>query len=212
MGLFGSSGTAARGPLPPAPHPIGVSAAYTSHGQEVPLRVRERKISFSGDDFTVKDALTGNSVFKVEGKSFSLSGRKTVHDASGKALFTIRKKHFALKPTYYGEDSQSEQTVFTVASSVFTIGTKLKVVFKNTAGRGEEMKLELRGDLFDRKAEITMESGQPVARVSRDFVNAGQLFFDKQTYVLTVAPGVDTALLLAICVCLDEVANDSDGK
>lgn len=147
MGLFGSSGTAARGPLPPAPHPIGVSAAYTSHGQEVALRVRERRISFSGDDFTVKDALTGNSVFKVEGKSFSLSGRKTVHDASGKALFTIRKKHFALKPTYYGEDSQSEQTVFTVASDVFTIGTKLKVVFKNTAGRGEEMKLELRGDL-----------------------------------------------------------------
>ena len=36
------------------------------------------------------------------------------------------------------------------------------------------------------------------------------LFFtvDKQTYVLTIAPGVDASLLLAICVCLDEAAND----
>ena len=31
---------------------------------------------------------------------------------------------------------------------------------------------------------------------------------DQQTYVLTVAPGVDAALLLAICICLDEKANE----
>lgn len=29
---------------------------------------------------------------------------------------------------------------------------------------------------FDRKAEITLESGQPIARISREFANAGQLF------------------------------------
>lgn len=34
------------------------------------------------------------------------------------------------------------------------------------------------------------------------------LTVDKQTYVLTIAPGVDASLLLAICVCLDEAAND----
>jgi hypothetical protein len=28
------------------------------------------------------------------------------------------------------------------------------------------------------------------------------LVVDKQTYVITVAPGVDAALLLAICICL----------
>jgi uncharacterized protein YxjI len=62
---------------------------------------------------------------------------------------------------------------------------------------------------FDRSAEITTAEGVPVARIARSFVNAGQVFFDKQTYVITVAPGVDAALLLAICICLDEKANES---
>ena len=55
-----------------------------------------------------------------------------------------------------------------------------------TTRRAEELKL--RGNWLDRKAEITL-GGVPVRRISRQFMNAGQLLFDKQTYILTVAPG-----------------------
>jgi hypothetical protein len=54
---------------------------------------------------------------------------------------------------------------------------------------GVEEKLMLKGDFFDRKAEITTESGQPVGRIGRKFLNSGQLLFDQQTYILTIAPG-----------------------
>ncbi|EEB94352.1 hypothetical protein MPER_06846, partial [Moniliophthora perniciosa FA553] len=35
------------------------------------------------------------------------------------------------------------------------------------------------------------------------------ILFDQQTYYLIVAPGVDAALLAAICVCLDEKENEN---
>lgn len=41
------------------------------------------------------------------------------------------------------------------------------------------------------------------------FFNASRFSFDKQTYYLTVAPGVDAAMMAAICVCLDEKENES---
>lgn len=46
----------------------------------------------------------------------------------------------------------------------------------------------LKGDFFDRKAEIRWGE-QVVATIDRNFMNAGQLIFDQQSYVLSVAPG-----------------------
>lgn len=208
MGLF-SKPTAAA-PLAPVPAPIGVIPHFTQHGQQIALKVRERKISISGDDFAVKDAISGQTMFRVEGKVFSLSDKKIVKDANGSPLFTLRKKHLAIKSTYQGLDSKDDKVIFTVQSALFALGTKMTATFNNAAGSGEEVTLHLKGDLFDRKAEITTANGVPVARVARSFLNAGEVFFDQQTYVITIAPGVDAALLLAICICLDEKANEKN--
>lgn len=111
------------------------------------MRVRERKIAFSGDDFAVKDALTGAVLFNIEGKVMSFSGRKDVRDAEGKDLFTVRKKHFNWRPTYVGTAPQSDQELFKVVSRLTFLGTKLHISFKNVAGNGEEIGLTLRGDV-----------------------------------------------------------------
>lgn len=47
--------------------------------------------------------------------------------------------------------------------------------------------------------------------ISRDYLNTGQIFLGKQTYMVTVAPGVDAALITAVCVCLDECYNENSG-
>lgn len=145
MGLF-SKPTAAA-PLAPVPAPIGVIPHYTQHGQQIALKVRERKVSISGDDFAVKDAVTGQTMFRVEGKVFSLSDKKIVKDANGTPLFTIRKKHLAIKTTYQGLDSKSNNVIFTVQSALFALGTKLTATFNNAAGSGQEVTLHLKGDL-----------------------------------------------------------------
>ncbi|KAJ9097776.1 hypothetical protein QFC20_006122 [Naganishia adeliensis] len=211
MGFLNSlvGNIAAPPPLQGVGHPIGVIPYFTQHNQQIALRVRERKISFSGDDFTVKDAVSGQVMFKVDGSAMAIRDNKTILDARGQPLFKLKKQLLSIHSTYIGYSPTTKEPIFTVKSS-FSFGTKLTATFRNVAGDGREMELILRGNILDRSAEITTSQGVPVARISRSFANAGEVFFDKQTYIVTVAPGVDAALLLAICICLDEKANEGN--
>jgi uncharacterized protein YxjI len=68
------------------------------------------------------------------------------------------------------------------------------------------------GNWADTTADIVDESsGLVVARIDRRLLNSGQLLFGQQTYAVTVAPGVDKALMAALCICLDEKNNEGDG-
>jgi alkaline phosphatase D len=70
----------------------------------------------------------------------------------------------------------------------------------------------MKGNFFDTCADITdSKSGQIVARIDRKLFNARDLFGGQQTYVVSVAQGVDLALMVAMCICLDERRNESSG-
>lgn len=64
-------------PLAPAPTPIGILPYFTQHTEQIALQVREHKMSFSGDDFTVKDAVSGQVMFQIDGSAFSFRGEKS---------------------------------------------------------------------------------------------------------------------------------------
>jgi uncharacterized protein YxjI len=67
----------------------------------------------------------------------------------------------------------------------------------------------MKGDFFDRSADITdSTTKQPVATISRQFLNARELVGGQQTYHVTVAPNVDMAIIVAMCICLDEKRNE----
>ena len=59
------------------------------------------------------------------------------------------------------------------------LASKSTVHFKN-ASDGHEIELDVRGDWFDRSANITF-GGQPVAHISRSFFNVREIFADKET-------------------------------
>jgi len=68
----------------------------------------------------------------------------------------------------------------------------------------------MKGDFFDTSADIKDEStGRSVARIDRSFFNARELLGGQQTYVVTIAPGVDMALIIAMCIALDEMRNEA---
>lgn len=90
---------------------------------------------------------------------------------------------------------------------VLVLSSRSTVHFLN-ASDGQEAELEVKGDWFDRSADITF-GGRPVAHISRSFFNVRQIFGEKQTYFVTVAPGVDLALIAAVCICLDEKENET---
>lgn len=83
---------------------------------------------------------------------------------------------------------------------------------KFRSARGKDESLMMKGDFFDRKAVITDEAtGTPVATIDRKFFNAKELLFGKQTYAVMVAPGVDMAVIIAMCIAMDEKENEGKG-
>lgn len=82
--------------------------------------------------------------------------------------------------------------------------TKACCTFVSLNGRQE--KLSMKGNFFHTKAKITDHAiGQVVATIDRKFFNAREIFADKQTYVVTVAPNMDMSVIAAMCICLDEM-------
>lgn len=59
------------------------------------------------------------------------------------------------------------------------LSSKSTVEFTNAAD-GRHVELEVKGDWWDRSANITC-GGQPVAHISRSYFNVSEIFGDKQT-------------------------------
>lgn len=196
--------------LSPPPYTMGILPDFTRHDTPFTLRIRELKMALGSDDFVIKNAVSRNKCFSVNGKLLSMSGKKTLHDYKGKALFEFCRTGFGLKKSYEGyQCGNSSKTLFTV-EKVGYMNPKLNIVFKNVAGDGRLEKWTLRGRWLGGSSQITTDSGFVVASISRDYANAGQILFNVQTYDVTVAPGVDVALISALCVCFDEAYHESN--
>jgi uncharacterized protein YxjI len=88
-----------------------------------------------------------------------------------------------------------------------TVGTSKMIATFTNASNNKPVELLVKGDWFDRSATITL-GNTVVATIGRSYFNVREIFGGKQTYYVTVAPGVDLAMMAAICVCLDEKENE----
>lgn len=88
------------------------------------------------------------------------------------------------------------------------LGSKATATFTSQNGKVES--LQMKGNWFDTSADITDQSqgGIVVARIDRKLLSGKDIFFGQQTYAVQVAPGVDMALIAAMCICLDEKNNE----
>ncbi|RYN42654.1 hypothetical protein AA0113_g11899 [Alternaria arborescens] len=191
--------------LAPAPQPIGVFPQFLAAGPET-LVLKEKVISLSGDSFSIKLA-NGTPVLQVEGKVMSLTGRKKMFDMQGNHLCSIVKEHFHLHSTYVVESAKGDK-IMEVKSSFKLLGSKATATF--TSSNGKQEVLTMRGNFFDTRADILDEAqgGLIVARIDRKILSGKDIFFGQQTYGVQIAPGVDMALIAALCICLDEKNNE----
>lgn len=92
------------------------------------------------------------------------------------------------------------------------LGSKAVATFVSSTGKQEE--LLMKGNFFDTRADIVdvAQGGIVVARIDRKILSGKDIFFGQQTYGVTVAPGVDMALIAAMCICLDEKNNEGGSK
>ncbi|KAH9873355.1 hypothetical protein J1614_005753 [Plenodomus biglobosus] len=191
--------------LAPVTQAIGVFPQFIPNGPET-IVLKEKVLSLTGDSFSIKTA-SGTPILQVEGKLLSISGRKKVTDMAGVHLFSIVKEHLHIHATFRVEGPKGER-IMMVKNNFKLLGSKATATFTSQNGRQET--LTMRGNWFDTTADIIDEAqgGIIVARINRKILSGKDILFGQQTYAVQIAPGVDMALIAALCICLDEKNNE----
>jgi uncharacterized protein YxjI len=73
---------------------------------------------------------------------------------------------------------------------------KSDVSFTNNAD-GQPVQIHLAENFFNTKADIRLPNGHVIATIDRGFWSVNK-------YNVTIAPGMDMALCVAMCICVDE--------
>jgi uncharacterized protein YxjI len=149
-----------------------------------------------GEDSQITDE-SGNPVYEVDGKVWSLHDTLKMRDMRGQEVATVKRQLIALTPTYTierpGQDAtQVRKHFINLFGDRFTI---------DIPGPND---LELVGDLFDHEYQVK-RGGDVVATVSKRWLTL------TDTYGVETAPGEDDVLLLASALALD-LAEDRERR
>ncbi|MDF2749345.1 MAG: hypothetical protein K0T00_520 [Gaiellaceae bacterium] len=154
-------------------------------------RMRE-KLFAVGDDFWIENA-EGERAFKVDGKALRIRDTFVLEDASsGAELYKIQEKKLSIRDKM--EIERGGETVATVKKALIT---PLRDRFSIEVEGGEDM--EAKGNIVDHEYKIE-RGGEKIAEVSKRW------FRIRDTYGIEIAPGQDEALILAVSVCIDQMA------
>jgi uncharacterized protein YxjI len=155
-------------------------------------RMRE-KVFALGDDYWVEND-AGERAFKVDGKVLRLRNTFALQDPSGAELYKVQKKLLKIRDTMGIE--RGGETVATVKKALIT---PFRERFAIHVEGGEDM--EAKGNIVDHEYKIE-RGDNTIAEVSKRW------FRVRDTYGIEVAPGQDDALMIALTVCIDQMAHD----
>ena len=167
-----------------------------SNNQTGVKRYKLRQKMFSiGNDYWIENE-QGEQVYKVDGKAMRLRKTFYLEDAHGKQLAKIEKHLVTLKETMEVKDPAGEQLAL-VKKALFT---PLREHFEVKVKDGPD--LEVHGNLLDH--EYTIGEGRTTgAEVSKKYFNV------RDSYSVSIEPGQDDVILLAVAVCIDEMAHST---
>ncbi|HSD01303.1 MAG TPA: LURP-one-related family protein [Gaiellales bacterium] len=166
--------------------------AFGRRGDATRYQMREKLLSI-GDDSWIEDE-SGRRAYKVNGKALRLRRTLVIEDSSGNELLKIQDRPVHVRDVMEieGPDGQS---LATVKKAMIT---PLRERFSIDVAGGAEMSAH--GNIVDHEFEIESD-GTKVAEVSKKW------FRVRDSYGVEVAPGQNDALLLAVTVCIDQMAS-----
>ena len=147
-----------------------------------------------GEDSDITDE-TGQAVFRVDGKVFTLHNTLIVRDLAGNEVATVKRQLLALRPTYHvsvhgQEIAEIRKKLFSPFIDRFTI---------DIPGPDD---LTIKGSLLEH--DYTVRRGdQLVATVSKAWISL------TDTYGVDIAPGENDLLILTSILALD-LAEDQE--
>ena len=202
-------------PLVPQAEPICAIEPRFCLETPVQLRLREKIMSLSGDDFKVTDESSGMIYFQVQGKVFSLEDEKVLYDNAGVAVLNLKEALFSFTDKYTVYAGKSNRPICQFKTRLVTfLVTSISTTFKDAIS-GRERLVVLKGDWRQKKCVIFLgdpkQGGIPIAKVFRPLTGRS-LYFGVDEYILEVAPGVDVSLMVIMCIALDEHKRDKKSR
>jgi uncharacterized protein YxjI len=159
--------------------------------RRVKLRMRERAWDI-GDDYWIEDD-GGHKVYKIDGKALRVRDTFALVDREGHEVLRIKEKKL-------GRDRMViERAGDRVASVKKGLWRLFRPRFVVRVDNGHDM--VVKGNIVDHEYDIKRD-GDKVAEVSKKW------FRVRDTYGIDVAAGADPALIVAVTVCIDQMAHD----
>jgi uncharacterized protein YxjI len=154
-------------------------------------QLRQKLVSF-GDDFYIQNE-QGQKIYKVDGKALRIADTLVFRDMQGNKLCMIREKIARLKDTMEIE-SPTGETLALVKKAMIT---PLRERWTVKIGNGPD--LEVQGNFTDHEYSIRKDR-DTIAEVSKKW------FRIRDTYGVTIQPGQNDILILAIAVAVEMMA------
>lgn len=156
-------------------------------------QMREKMVSI-GDDFWIENE-QGQKVFKVDGKALRVRQTLNFDDAHGQTQFKIQERKLRIKDSMEVEDASGNRVAMVKKALISPIRDRFTVNLKG----GPD--LDVKGNIVDHQYTIG-EGRDKVAEVSKKW------FRVRDSYGVEVEPGQDDLLILAVAVCIDQMAHD----
>ncbi len=154
--------------------------------------MREKLVSI-GDDFWIENQ-DGQKAFKVDGKALRVRNTLKIEDAHGNELCKIQERMLRVKDSMEVEGPDGKQVAMVKKAIISPVRDRFSVKIKN----GPD--LEVKGNILDHEYNIC-EGRDRVAEVSKKW------FRVRDSYGVEVEPGQDDVVILAVTVCIDQMAH-----
>ncbi len=155
------------------------------------FRMREKMFAI-GDDYWIENG-HGDKVFKVDGKAFRIRDTFVLEDLNGHELLKSHEKKLTIRDKM--EIERDDKTIATIKKAMISPIRDRFVVEMD----GKD--IEVKGKIADHEYKMERDDDK-IAEVSKRW------FRIRDTYGIKIEPGQDTALLLAISVCVDRMSHD----
>ena len=159
--------------------------------------VLQQKLLSWGDDYYVRDE-SGQDLYFVDGKAFSIGDQLSFQDLARHELAYIRQKVLSWGKTY--EITRGGELVAVVKKALFAPFHHRFTV--DVPGPDD---LEAEGNFTDHEYQFR-RAGRVVATVSKQWLTL------RDTYGIEIADGEDQVLLLACAVVVDEACHPDDRR
>ena len=155
-------------------------------------QMREKLVTI-GDDFWIENE-HGQKAFKVDGKALRVRNTLNFEDPHGHVLCKIQERMLRVKDSMEVEGPDGKQVAMVKKAIISPVRDRFTVKIKD----GPD--LDVQGNILDHEYKIG-EGRDKVAEVSRKW------FRVRDTYGVEIEPGHDDIVILAVTVCIDQMAH-----